>query len=124
MGSRTLAWFGLRSLFAFSIKSLTCEADMKRFVDFSEDCGAGCASGFGVGCLASAMAVTRVRARPLMTMVRIKASRCGSPRPLTFALAETGLPQGFDGIRRFKPFACASYASRGAETISLQHTQR
>src|SRR6202521_1900464 len=69
MGSRTLGWLDLRSLFAFSIKSLICEADMNRFVGFGEDCGAGCGTGFGAGCLANAMAAIRIRARPVMMRI-------------------------------------------------------
>src|SRR4030088_1834406 len=63
MGSATIDWPSLCSLFALAISAVTSAEEVKVLVRFSGDCGAG---GF-----ANATAATRVKAR-LMIILRIK----------------------------------------------------
>src|SRR5882762_8291012 len=63
MGSATIDWPSLCSLFALAISAVTSAEEVKVLVGFSGDCGAGC--------FAIATAATRVKAR-LMIILRIK----------------------------------------------------
>src|SRR5579864_2815725 len=70
MGSATVGWFGLRSLFDLAMSLVASAEEVKSMVAFA-DCGAGGGAGFGAGCLARATAAARVRARPMTIVERI-----------------------------------------------------
>src|SRR2546427_12164272 len=63
MGSATIDWPSLCSLFALAISAVTSEEEVKVLVGFSGDCGAGC--------FAIATAATGVKAR-LIIILRMK----------------------------------------------------
>jgi hypothetical protein len=63
MGSTTIDWPSLCSLFALAISAVTSVEGVKVLVGFSGDCGAGC--------FANATAATRVKAK-LIIILRIK----------------------------------------------------
>src|SRR3977135_667530 len=63
MGSATIDWPSLCSLFALAMSAVTSAEEVKVLVGFSGDCGAGC--------FAIATAATRVKAR-LIIILRMK----------------------------------------------------
>src|SRR4029077_1127285 len=67
MGSATVGWPSLRSLFALAISAVRSAADVKVLVGLPVDCGGGC----GAGWFANAAAAKRVKARP-MIIVRME----------------------------------------------------